>query len=321
MSTTRATSALALAVWLGLAALGHADRRPGDAAAAEAAFREGRHLLGAGQVAAACAQFETSQRLDPASGTQINLADCYSRLGRTASAWAAFVAVADRDGKSARGAEARRRAAALEPRLSRLVITAAGAPPDLRVTRDGAEVTPLVGVAVPTDPGRHTLAASAAGRSWSDEATVDQPGATVTVAIPAFWRTVVEPPPVPRPVMLAPPPPPAPSSTQKTVALVLGGAGVGAVVVGVVFGAMARSDWNDSRAHCDAMNFCDDAGFDEVESAQRSAGVATVLVGSGLVAIAAGGVLWLTAPRASDRVTVAPAVAPGRVGWTLSGRF
>src|SRR5260370_35084814 len=59
-------------------------------ATAEALFADGRRPVGAGEYAAACPQFAASQKLDPGVGTSLNLADCYERLGRWASAWAEF---------------------------------------------------------------------------------------------------------------------------------------------------------------------------------------------------------------------------------------
>jgi uncharacterized protein HemY len=60
----------------------------GDKATAEALFAEGRRLMSSGNYATACQKFAASQKLDPALGTSLNLADCYDKSGRTASAWA-----------------------------------------------------------------------------------------------------------------------------------------------------------------------------------------------------------------------------------------
>jgi tetratricopeptide (TPR) repeat protein len=91
-----------------------------DAAAARAMFEEGRKLVKAGKYAEACPKFEESLKLDRGVGTQFNLADCWERLGRTASAWALFLdvaAVTKAAGQADRERAARDRAAALEPKL------------------------------------------------------------------------------------------------------------------------------------------------------------------------------------------------------------
>src|SRR5215471_15599831 len=97
-------------------------------ATAEALFADGRRLVAAGDYAAACPKFAASQKLDPGVGTALNLADCYERMGRWASAWAEFRSAASAaHGVGAREREelAEARAKALEGRLSYLTITAA----------------------------------------------------------------------------------------------------------------------------------------------------------------------------------------------------
>ena len=81
--------------------------------------------MSAGKYDDACPKLEESQRLAPAIGTKFNLADCYEHTGRLASAWAAFLSVAASAKNANQGARekaARDRAAALEPKLSRLAV-------------------------------------------------------------------------------------------------------------------------------------------------------------------------------------------------------
>src|SRR5689334_19349942 len=94
-----------------LAATWAADVRAegGDRVAAESVFQDGKRLMAAGKYAEACPKFETSQRLDPGVGTLLNLADCYEKVGRTATAWATFLEAAS--GSKAAGNAAREKAA------------------------------------------------------------------------------------------------------------------------------------------------------------------------------------------------------------------
>src|SRR5580692_10449432 len=57
---------------------------------ADALFNAGRSLLEAGEYTDACPKFAESQKLAPGLGVTLYLADCYERVGRTASALAEF---------------------------------------------------------------------------------------------------------------------------------------------------------------------------------------------------------------------------------------
>src|SRR5258708_17658401 len=100
--------------------------RADNSAAAEALFEDGRRLMTEGRYGEACSKLEESQRLDPGLGTQFHLANCWQRSGRTASAWALFREVsaeARARGQVGRERVARDRALALEPWISKLVIS------------------------------------------------------------------------------------------------------------------------------------------------------------------------------------------------------
>lgn len=181
-----------------------------DKATAEILFRQAREKLAAGAYAEACPAFEASQKLDPAVGTLLNLADCYEKIGRTASAWAYFTEVAGKSaatGQAKREAVARQRALALVPRLARISIRLLGDGGGRTVRRDGTLVDKaLFGTAVPVDPGDHLIEVSVPGAAkgefdstdgwqvrraaegtqrWQKVAHVRLEGATLTVEVPA----------------------------------------------------------------------------------------------------------------------------------------
>jgi hypothetical protein len=134
-----------------------------DKAAAQVLFEEGRKLLDLGDAAGACTKFEASARLEPALGTTLNLARCNDELGRIATAWALYLEVRDRSaGNANRAAFASERAAALAPRLPRLVFRITAPQPGMVIKRDGVPVdSALLSSAIPVDPGPRTIEATA----------------------------------------------------------------------------------------------------------------------------------------------------------------
>ena len=312
-----------------------------DPAAATMLFNEARHLAASGRYPEACPKFEESQRLDPGIGTQFNLADCYEHTSRIASAWALFLDVASAaggTGQLARESVARKRAAALEPRLSKLTIEVPRSVAGLEVRRNGE----VLGASawnspIPVDPGSYTVEASAPGKKkWSTLVTVGRNGATVTVAIPTLEERGQPPPPSAAPAdgatagtdTAAPPSSAAPSSgesmsVERTVALALGGAGLVGVGIGSFFGLRSIAKHSDYETLC-AGNPCPAAAgplHDQAVAAGNASTVAFVLGGA---LIAGGAVLWLVAPQpasSSVALRVAPAVGPSAAGAMVAGAW
>lgn len=162
-------------VWLGLLcvslpgiAMAQTETR---AAVAEALYRQARDLMAKGKLDEACPKFAESQRLDPATGTLLNLASCHERQGKLATAWLEYsdaMVAARRDAREDRVEFARERVTELEPKLSRLtILLAADADTEgLTLELDGANVgRAVVGAPFPVDPGEHRVRASAPGKT------------------------------------------------------------------------------------------------------------------------------------------------------------
>jgi hypothetical protein len=164
--------------------------------AAEALFEDGRRLVAAGSFAEACPKFADSQRLDPSPGTLLNLASCYEKLGRSATAWATYREAASAANAAGRGeylATAQRHAEALAPTLARVTVTVAEPMEGLQVLRDGVRVERAEwGAPIPIDPGTHSIEASAAGhKGWTSAFEVPKDGAQVSVSVPQFPQFMV----------------------------------------------------------------------------------------------------------------------------------
>src|SRR5262245_61366650 len=168
----RVMAAVATALSL-LAGAGRAQAQSTDRALAEQLFREGQSLVEAKRFAEACPKFAESQRLDPGTGTLLNLAACHQSQGKLASAWTEYstvITLATRDNRPDRVSFAEERLKEIEPKLSRLTLelSPAADTPGLVIKLDGAVVgRPALGVAVPVDPGTHNVEANATGKqAW-----------------------------------------------------------------------------------------------------------------------------------------------------------
>lgn len=329
--------------------LGATDARAQDAsgkAAAEALFDQGVQLMKNGRFSEACPKLETSQRVDPAVGTLLYLAECYERLGRTASAWATF-----REAESlARGANqadrartAGTRAQKLEPELAYLTVSV---PADARVEglvvkRGGAVVLPdLYGVAAPVDPGLIEIEASAPGHRRSSSqvkvaargkevATVPklepEPGAEAPPVVPAVagasTQTTTEP---NAAASGQPPRDEGPKSgPDHTLAFIVGGAGIVGIGVGSYFGLRAFSKNSDAEEFCNEQNVCAKEGMDLSQEAENAALVSNIGFIFGGAALATGLVLFFTAGDGEEKQTlrIAPTVAKSGGGVSIGGTF
>jgi hypothetical protein len=322
-----------------------------DAAAARALFDEARQLASSGKYADACPKFEESQRLSPGIGTLFNLADCFEHIGKTASAWTLFLDVASQargEKQADREKIARQRADALRTSLPKLsIVLAPGADVQgLDIKRDGSPVSkPMWGTPVPIDPGNHTVAATAPGRKiWQTSVQVKGDGATLSVTVPVLdaeggVAPVSAPPPsaalapaaASSPLTPASQPtqsPPAPDqgtsgggSTQKTIGLIVGGAGIVGLGVGTFFGLASKSKMNQSSDYCSDNGDCwDQKGVDLRSDAVNKQTLAYVTGGVGAAALIGGAVLFLTAPsspsapnKASSQPKASVAVGPGQL--------
>lgn len=312
---------------------GSAEAQSGDSAAlAEQLFNQARDLVKANKWAEACPKFEASLRYDPVLGTRLNLATCYEHVGKLASAWGLYresMEAAKKAGDTKRADYAQKQATALEPRLPKLAITApANKPAGFVVKRDGTPIDPgELGVALYVDPGTHEVTAAADGFEAVSLTVNLVEGKTETLTIPAL---------VAKPVADTKPAGEQEVDTgeinerarkRKLIALGVGGGGVVAAAVGIVFGAMASGKYSDAKKLCGDDLTCSAQNFDKgkklVSDARSAGNISTVCVGVGVAALAAGAVLYFTAPKAPERATarLVPVPHEGGAGLALLGTF
>lgn len=317
---------IAAAVLIFGARAAHAEEtRGGDMATADALFAEGKRLSATGDFLEACAKFEASMGLVPRLGVQLNLADCYEHIGKTASAWVAFgeAAALARRNDDPREAFARQRQDAVVPRLSRLrILVAHTGIEGFSLTRDGVRVAPSVyGVEVPVDPGGHRIEATAPAHvSWSTRVVVSGEGEVITVEVPKLEST-----PLPASAVLVAQVPAVHEAGDRRSRLIWFSAGVGvsAIGAGTVFGIAARSLWQDARRDCDPLNNCTDAAHAQIQRSRRDGDLATVAFAIGGAALATSLVLYLWNGRARPRsaLRLVPSVTAGAASAAIGGAF
>jgi hypothetical protein len=323
---------LALVVGLGVCAAPAVSlASEGNKAAAEALFNEGRTLMASGKYADAIAKLKASQDLDPGLGTLLNLAECYERVGKSATAWAQYreiASLARQSGSKEREELAESKSKALEPKLSKLSINLqAGADPaTLTISRDGTTVSSAeLGVAIPVDPGKHDVSVTAPGKEkWSTSVEVGEGGQTETVEIPLLadsagggGSTTVAADGGTTGTPAADKP--SDGSTQRVLGIVAGGVGLVGIGLGTFFGLQASSTWSDAKKECtDYPNGCTAKGVSLKDDAAGQATISTVGFIVGGVGLAAGAVLFFTAGSGKEE-TVAIGVGPGNV--SIKGTF
>lgn len=310
-----------------LGAPAKADPTPSERAAAESLFQQGTSLMQDKQFARACEKFEGSNQLDPALGTMLRLADCYDRMGRTASAWAVFresSSLARTRNEADREKIATDRASDLEKRMSKieLKVDAKNAPAGLEIRLNNAAVPRASWDApIPVDPGKQQIDVSAPERApWSTSVDVAEGPALQSVEVPslAVKHTAVA-------TTGTPGAEPAPSrgSTQRTIGYVLGGVALAGLATSGFLTWRAYDSKQQSLDHCrpDDPAACTQEGVDQRGDAKTWATAATIAIGVSAPMLAGGIFLLLSAPHAetahASRAALSPTVGFVRSGATL----
>jgi hypothetical protein len=310
---------------------------PSERAIAQRLFDQAKEQLGAHRVRAACESFAESQRLDPATGTLLNLAACHEQEGKLASAWVEFrecLSTIRGEARPDRLRFALDHLAVIEPRLAYLTLMV----PDVRrgpaptIRLDGRDLGRAAwGVPIPVDAGEHeTVAQTEEGRLWrvtirvrngerrtvsvplpidrettSDE-RADTPGDLVRGAAPReraartgeVARAATD---QDRVRLRAPV---RLSRARTTAAIAMGSLGLVAIGVATYAGFHAETLWRERNQACH-NDVCSPEGLRLGDRAETSAQIATWSFAGGVAAFGAGAVLWLwTTDPASPAVDV-----------------
>lgn len=205
---------------------------------------------------------------------------------------------------------------------------------DAKILVDGAPLSSdLLGRPFPLNPGKHTVLATRGDLKKEIQVLVAQGARQRSIEVvlsepPAAPPPKVEPPPPPPPPIvkilpLPPPPPPPFFGPQRYTSLGVAGLGLVGLVTGAAIGAGYNSSIADLREGCGRTSSCAQS---EVDALGGKRTTAYVLTGLGGVLVVTGAVLFATGrprPRAQERATLTPSIAPVRGGAfaALEGSF
>jgi hypothetical protein len=290
-------------------------------AAAELLFDEGKKAMDAGDFTQACAKFEESNRLDAASGTTLNLANCEERRGRVASAWERYRAAVQLLAEGDRRREfAQAKVRQLEPLVPRLtIVLSSSAPRDTTVSRNGKPLTASLGIPLPLDPGEYRVLVQAPGHRDAEYAvTLEegelkgievQPG---EVATPEQQKTL-------KPVVIIQT---DEGQTERTLGYVFGGIGAASLVGAAVFGVIAYRSNKIVEGECLASTLLcrSSRGRDASKRGATSALLANILGATGAVSLGVGAYFLYTAPT-EPSAKMEAGVFSGVPGVQVTGAF
>lgn len=286
----------------------------GFAERAERLFREGREAVKAGDYASAYPKFTESQRLEPAPGTLMNLADCEEHLGEIVAARNDFALAASGFSKSdPRRAFVLQHASELEKRIAHVTLRLLDPLPGVVVRRGKSLVGPAeLGRAVDVDPGDLEVVVSAPGRIDRRQTLHVAEGQTVDVMLEVGnvvpTKTVI----VREKI--------ASTSPWRIAGFVVGGVGAAAAAVGVVTGILTLTRASTVKEHCDAAFVCDAQGYAAAQDGKVLMPVSTTAVIAGVALVATGAtlVVW-NGGRSKTKIDAW--ITPWGTGGALSGAF
>jgi hypothetical protein len=196
---------------------------------------------------------------------------------------------------------------------------------NVKVTMDGAPIADhLDGSALSVNPGAHTFELTAAGLPPVTKKLLVREGEKARQEVIAFAAPSEAATPPPAAARIVTPPPAVDATAgdgQRTIAFVLGGAGLVGLGVGTYFGFHAKSTYDEALTHCaGGWSSCDATGVQGNESAHGQANISTAAFIAGGVLLTSAVVVYLTASK-SSAVTVQASVGPSGASMGVGGRL
>jgi hypothetical protein len=290
-----------------------------------------------GNYAAACPKLAESHAQDPASGTLINLALCYEKQGRLASAWAQYqlaAALARKDGRPDRVAAAEKQLNRLDPLVPRVVLHAVHPVPDMQASFGDVRIgVAAFESAIPLDPGTYEVVVSAPSHTDYRTSVSVAEGEIRRVEIPELARAAAPPPPPPVVAASQAPPGRAPPSfglprnaspspdSVPVAGYLLAGAGAVGLGLGTFFGIVSLSAYAEAERLCPTHRSCTEESRRARDSAERRAWISNVTLGTGILASASGAWLILSHDSGTADVKTRVTNLGTGAGLELRGAF
>lgn len=316
---------LALVIAAGTAGADVASKKRADKL-----FEDGRNYLANGEYSLACKAFEESQSVEAAVGTQLNIALCYEKWGKLASAHKAYLQAerAARDARDKRSTVARKKADELEPKLAKLRVTLPEGIDRYAIyllDADEIDVATLTGELV-LDPGKHVVEVRVAGAPPQRTEVVLKAGKRGTLDIPLPPTQKAEPvkeTPKVEPVA-APAAPITTTISVRSSGKLYGGIAMlagGAIALGVggYIALDARSDYNAAAERCPDGNCASKADYDATSDAKSRARAMTWVMGGGVALAAVGTFLIVTSKREVKAERLSIFTTEGGAGIAIGG--
>jgi tetratricopeptide (TPR) repeat protein len=301
-----------------------ARAEPAAGKRAERLFKEGSDALAQSRYDEACPKLEESNRLEPALGTEYNLAVCLELSHRPAAARKLYkhvVQLATKAGKLTLVKEATDRASKLDATVPRLVMRVPANVKASTVKLDGEPIEPeSLATVWELEPGSHTIVITAEGQEPFEKKVEAREGRTLEVT--ATFTPV-------RTAAPQAPSAPAPQPRAQTASepfpwkwVGLGAAGVGVLGLGAGgYFALSAKNARDESGCRDDGHCSSEAAANRLRDAKSSADLSTVFVIAGATLVTAGLVVFFVAPGTDGKRAVEAAVALSPTGVALRGTW
>ncbi|HKQ69457.1 MAG TPA: PEGA domain-containing protein [Polyangiaceae bacterium] len=295
-------------------------------AEARKAYGEAEAKFQSGDYEGAYAAYKAANDAVPAPQTLYKMAIALDKLDRGSEAIAAYGAFLSSNppaSMDSKVTEAKGRVDDLKKKAP-IIVKVKSDPAGASVSVDGVAQTGATPLDVKTTAGKHKFKLTSAGYEAYEKELSLEPGqadAAIDATLPKSIPIAEAPPPVapPKPVEKAPEPPPERRSNTAAY-VVLGVAGVGAIV-GSIFGVKAlqeKSDFDNGEKTTD-----------KADSVEKNALIADMALGAAITLGVTGTVLLLTNSSSSDKAQtpthkafeLAPVLSPQRAGAAVTLRF